>query len=57
MLSTTKKTVAIDTARNYERELEHLYARKSAIDSLIESLEDYERYRVTKANNGQRKTA
>jgi hypothetical protein len=29
------------------QELEHLYARRSAIDSLIESLEEYDRLRET----------
>jgi hypothetical protein len=56
MLSAKKKTVSIDTVRNYERELEHLYARKSALDSLIASLEEYQR-RNTKAADKQRKSA
>jgi hypothetical protein len=30
----------------YRKELEYLYARRSAIDSLIESLEEYERFKV-----------
>jgi hypothetical protein len=57
MLSAKKKTVIIDTVRNYERELEHLYARKSAIDSLIASLEEYNRYRTVKQADKQRKSA
>jgi hypothetical protein len=56
MLSAKKKAVTIDTVRDYQRELEYLYARKSAIDSLIESLEEYDRYRATKPD-GQRKSA
>jgi hypothetical protein len=30
----------------YRQELDHLYARRSAIDSLIESLEEYERFKT-----------
>jgi hypothetical protein len=56
MLSAKKKTVTIDTVRDYQRELEFLYARKSAIDGLIESLEEYERYRTAKPDR-QRKSA
>jgi len=32
--------------RNLERQLEDLYARRSAIDELIQSLQDYERFRA-----------
>jgi len=32
----------------YLKELEYLYARRSAIDALIESLEDYDRFRETR---------
>jgi hypothetical protein len=56
MLSAKRKTVTIDTVRDYQRELEHLYARKSAIDSLIESLEEYQRHRTVKPDR-QRKSA
>jgi hypothetical protein len=33
--------------RDYRRELEYLYARRSAIESLIRSLQQYERFRET----------
>jgi hypothetical protein len=42
---------------DYERQLEHLYARRSAIDALIESLEEYERYRETRERSAELKTA
>jgi len=32
--------------RVYRKQLDYLYARKSAIDSLIQSLEDYDRFRA-----------
>jgi hypothetical protein len=42
----------------YRQELEHLYARRSAIDSLIESLEQYDRFRESaRAEESQRQTA
>ena len=34
----------------YRKELEYLYARRSAIDALIESLEDYDRFRETRVD-------
>jgi hypothetical protein len=55
MLSAKNNAVTIDTVRDYQRELEYLYARKSAIDTLIESLEEYERF--AKPADGQRKSA
>jgi hypothetical protein len=56
MLSGKNAPVMIDTARNYQNELEVLYARRSAIDALIASLEDYDRYRESKsARPGQQR--
>jgi len=43
----------ISTARGRKAQLEALYARLSAIDQLIESLEAYDRYRATTATMGQ----
>jgi hypothetical protein len=57
MLSAKKNPVTIDTVRDYRREIEYLYARKSAIDMLIESLEEYERSCAAKPESGQRKSA
>ena len=37
------------------QELEYLYARLSAIDSLIESLEEYDRVREDRAEDGERR--
>jgi hypothetical protein len=34
-----------DTNRGYRRELEYLYARRSAIDAVILSLQNYDRHR------------
>jgi hypothetical protein len=59
MLPGKKVPVLIDTARNYKLELEVLYNRRSAIDALIASLEDYDRYRASSSTRvgPQRKSA
>ena len=41
----------------YRKELEYLYARRVAIDALIESLQDYDRYRVTRQEESELQTA
>ena len=41
----------------YKKELEYLHARKSALDSLIQSLEDYNRFRSTRTDDRKRETA
>ena len=41
----------------YRKELEYLYARRIAIDTLIESLEEYDRYRVTRQDESELQTA
>ena len=59
MLPGKKVPVLIDAARNYKVELEVLYNRRSAIDTLIASLENYDRYRANKSTRvgPQRKSA
>ena len=52
-----KKTpIRISSAGGYQQELEHLYARRSQIDDLIESLQEYERLRSENLQN-RRKSA
>jgi hypothetical protein len=41
----------------YRLELDYLYARRSAIDTLIESLEEYDRFRSASANQSELQTA
>ena len=45
-----KKELTVPTAPlpAYRNELDYLYARRSAIDSLIESLEEYERFKTVR---------
>jgi hypothetical protein len=52
-----KKLPASSPVPAYRKELEYLYARRSAIDSLIESLEDYDRFRVIRMDESERQTA
>ena len=59
MLPGKKTAEALNPIRNYQRELEYLYARRSVINSVIESLEAYDRYRATTPTrtDGQRRSA
>jgi len=53
-----KKSLATPPpARPYRKELEYLYARRSAIDTLIQSLEEYDRFRAIRGENSKRKSA
>ncbi|HTS24965.1 MAG TPA: hypothetical protein VMH81_03775 [Bryobacteraceae bacterium] len=52
-----KATVTIGPVRFARKNLEHLYARRSAIDALIRSLQDYDRYRAKGTTEHKRKTA
>ena len=58
-----KTTAAARTSTNvipihsFDRQLKELYARRSAVEDLIASLEDYERFRATHIRPDDRKTA
>ena len=52
-----KIPVKLQASESYRRRLAHLYARKSAIDSLIASLEVYDRYRAAAPAKHERKLA
>ena len=52
-----KGSVSSTSTRTYKTKLEHLYAHRSALDALIESLEEYERYRIRRLYERKRKTA
>ena len=56
MLAKKKPPVSASTGA-YRQELDYLYARRSAIDSLIESLEDYDRFREAPTEEGELRTA
>ena len=51
-----KRPAFLPTDRGYRKELEYLNARKSALDTLIQSLEDYDRFRSVRMDR-KRKTA
>jgi hypothetical protein len=58
MLCVKKPTTRANATQGLRRELECLYARRSAIDALIESLESYNRSRARiLAELRKRKTA
>lgn len=52
-----KAPVAISSGRGYKTELDYLYARRVAIDALIQSLEEYDRHRAKRIEDGKRKSA
>jgi hypothetical protein len=52
-----KKPVMIAPTPISRKELEHLYARRSAIDDLIQSLEEYDQFRMRRVPEETRKTA
>lgn len=57
MLPAKKSPVMIASARISRKNLEHLYARRSAIDALIASLQEYNRFREMRSSVDKRKTA
>jgi hypothetical protein len=52
-----KKALASSPARTHRKELEYLYARRIAINTLIQSLEEYGRYRAKVLLPPKRRTA
>jgi hypothetical protein len=52
-----KPLPSISPGRVYRKELEYLHARRSAIDILIQSLEEYDRFRAKRMEYRKRKTA
>jgi len=51
-----KKPLSFTVARDIRRELEYLYARRSALDSLIQSLQEYDRFRATRSEEPKLRT-
>lgn len=42
---------------NYQKQLEHLYARREVVDMLIATLEGYDRFRAHPLSDQNRKSA
>jgi hypothetical protein len=42
---------------NYRKKLEYLYARRSTLETLIRTLEQYDRFQATSSDPSARKTA
>jgi len=62
MLAKTTNTASLRRTkvvpiRGYARQLESLYARRSAVETLIRSLENYERFRARGQEQQESKTA
>jgi hypothetical protein len=57
MLPAKKAPVMIASVRTSRKNLEHLYARRSAIDALIASLQEYNKFRERRSSVDKRKTA
>jgi hypothetical protein len=49
--------LVFDSTRNPRKALKSLYARRFAIDAVIQSLEEYNRYRTRRLDPARRKTA
>jgi hypothetical protein len=57
-MSLAKKPMArVETTHAFKKHLDYLYARRSAIDALIDSLQAYEQFRQKQDDNRRRKTA
>jgi hypothetical protein len=56
MTSLKKPVVRVESGHPFKKHLEYLYARRSAIDVLMESLRAYEQYQ-TKPEPRRRRTA
>lgn len=63
MLVTKKPNNPVQTYVNvvpiqgYGGQLEHLYARRTAVEALIQSLEDYQRFRAQRIRQTESKSA
>ena len=57
MLASKKSTVIEFENPEHRKQLEQLYARRTAITAIIKSLERYDRFRDRGAENTRRKTA
>jgi hypothetical protein len=57
MLAKKGAARAVRGPRNSRASLENLYARRLAIDTVIDSLEDYDRYRARRLDERKRKSA
>ena len=50
-----KAQTAASPARTHRKQLQYLYARRSAIDALIQTLEEYDRFRSVRYSARKRK--
>jgi hypothetical protein len=54
-MGSVKKPLALLPARSLKKELDYLYARRSALDQLIVCLEDYTRFKTDSTSPGSKR--
>ena len=52
-----KASMSTSPSREHRKQLQYLYARRTAIDTLIQSLEEYDRFRALRIAGRKRKSA
>jgi hypothetical protein len=57
MFAKKSPPITINPMRSYQKELDYLYARRSAIDTLIQSLVVYDRHRIKRVDDRKQQTA
>jgi hypothetical protein len=50
-----KALIAACSSRTYRKELDYLYARRTAVDALIQTLQDYDRFRARTTTHPQKR--
>ena len=56
-MTAKKAPMPTSPARAHRKQLQYLYARRSAIDALIQTLQDYDRFRAFHISDRKRKSA
>jgi hypothetical protein len=57
MLVKKSPPITLNPMRNYQKELDYLYARRSVIDTLIQSLVEYDRHRIKRVDDRKQQMA
>ncbi len=57
MLVKKSPLITLNPMRSYQKELDYLYARRSVIDTLIQSLVEYDRHRIKRVDDRKQQMA
>ena len=57
MLVKKSPPITLNPMRSYQKELDYLYARRSVIDTLIQSLVEYDRHRIKRVDDRKQQMA